>query len=352
MKYIKEYNHFIDQDLFDQIYDDIKELINDVNLEIKDEGKRAYLYVDSFFSLNRTIHFKEKYNEDIFYLKFTTRGLGDQRIVFNNIDRIVRFLSSKYSVDLSYGLFFNHEIAISKRETIDTIKFLYEFERKEDQDFYLYDDVIQDSNYKILADEILDNYDILFLSMDGDVGLSGFRIMLKPKKEVEKYSYIYNFKRSEDLVDMKDEVEYDVDVYKIPSHYNTSVIHGMSERLTKTTLTRLVGGEVVDNYKFKCDIYDKEYEHFYKLFIDNFVKNSGHEKSKLILKILNELSGNTFFEIDEFDYNSKEIILFIEDRVIKLSVDNNLNVYLDGSKINSDDVVEEIYLKLTDKNAV
>ena len=58
-----------------------------------------------------------------------------------------------------------------------------------------------------------------------------------------------------------------------------------------------------------------------------------------------------FFNIYfQWDILKNITILFIGDKIIKLSVDNDLNVYLDGTKINSDEVVEEIYLKLTNKN--
>jgi hypothetical protein len=359
MKYIKEYHVFIDDDTFDLIYSDIKDIMSDINLELKEEhddiqkkrinlGLRPFpsspqLYINiNTLSLNLSINFSQKYNEDI----VSMNCIGDVTKAENKIKRMIKFISAKYGISLSYGIFFGHQILISKPEIVDRIKFLYNFERKEEQEFFLYYETIDlelDSKYNMISEEIVSEYDIKFISMDGDVGLKGFRLVIHSK--VDKISYVYDFQRGNYLEN--DNIEYLVDIYKSKFIYSSDVkaVSIKSKMLDS-------GANLIDSYKFTCNIHDDKCIEFYELFMDNFIKNSGMSKSKLLLDLLNKLLENTFFEIEEYDIENGEIVLYINDKIIKISVNNDLKIKVDGIKVEENDVIEEIYLKLTDKNAI
>lgn len=185
--------------------------------------------------------------------------------------------------------------------------------------------------YSILKDN---GYDLLTKP-----SLNGFRVELcifnNKRQMYGDKLIVFSFLRSPYI---SEKIEYIVNIETFPK---------------SETMSRI---ELLNIDRFSVDIYDESNPvEFYRILIENSIRLLGLEKIALISDILSILSvQNDYFNIDDIENSKDQVVLYTINKKININIDDKLNIYIgdksERNKTTLDELVHDIYLKLTNRN--
>jgi hypothetical protein len=343
MKYLLKYKLF-ESSLNNLIpYADIQEYIIDTNIDISEElgvGKQEiHLSIGSNTFISNLLEIDNFSND--FYTLSLNRYYENHKVVNNNISRLCKYLSSRYDKQITYDII-GHKYIIGYREVIDILAWLYDNEfRNDDIDFnYLMYDMDEDSIFFKKYQTLLD-FGVTFGSSILSGGYSGFSISVKYNNE----NLGYLFKR----VKIGEDIEYNLEIFTYPGTKRSHRLNLESSKLT-------------------FNIYDKDFpEKICEIVIGRSIKYFKIDKLILIDKIVGILSEeNDFFNPIDIDIRKglMEFLVKKDDDFarFRISIEDNLDMYVkqlypfqissrEQDKTSVDELIHDVYLKLTQKNA-
>ena len=400
MKYIKLYKIFesvyISSETISIISNEIKEEIDDINLEISEENpNRDRFWAQSTADLHKNLKLRiddspKQSIVDELLIKYDymmqiitlTGSVSIYKSAIKKLKRICSYLSNKHNIDLNVIYIFDTYV-ISDKKLLSIIYWIFFFEFKYSRSMFNTLDGSALNDYTSLSTlrtkwNMLSDRDFLFRSMTTSyktsysshpeiiIPGSSFNGFFVYTTDIDKNKIlVFKFDRGNDI---GENMKYNVDIYFDTISPRNKIIP-LPQLISKSesNFTR------VERFTMEFDVYDKEKtsENFFKILIDKTIQFFKIEKMNLLNKISSLLEEtNEFFTAVEIDVylESREntqlgIVQFViydidfdDDKIFTIYVDDNLNMYINSikeeNKTSLEELIHDIYLEMPEKNKV
>lgn len=330
-KYIKIFEDFNNFD-----WKNLDEEVEDMVITLKENGENI-TDLKPFHPSNilADLCISDQYS-DIVRTYRSNPGTIHNKELLNYSNRICRYLSGKKDlkvIPLSTSGY--NSLVFGDPKTIYYIDKVYKLENRYDDGYDLDPTDISDDSLQNKMSLLYENgYN--FTVKSGGYSIDGFTV------NVYQYSstvpiIVFSFVRDPNII--SDQIDYSVDIETFPK---------------SNSINRKI--KLLNASKLSVDIYDNSNpKEFYEILISMSISFLGIKKIILINDILDRLNQNDFFTIDEVESHKDTIVVSTSDKDIVVNIDDDLNIYIgdkiDKNKTELEDLVYDIFLKLTDKNA-